>query len=117
MSLRKTKRWPESGFSGASIRSCANSAGGLIFFLGQAVESLAWESSMSTDAHARDPVKSSIAPMLSVRAGARAVAFYKSAFGALEEYRVEDPGGAVVCRLSVDGAEFWVADESPEHGN
>ena len=25
--------------------------------------------------------------------------------------------GAVVARLSVDGAEFWVADESPEHRN
>ena len=27
------------------------------------------------------------------------------------------PDGAVVARLSVDGAEFWVADESPEHKN
>ena len=59
----------------------------------------------------------SVAPMLSVRNGARAVEFYKSAFGALEVYRVEDPGGAVVCRLSIDGAEFWLADESPEHAN
>jgi PhnB protein len=59
----------------------------------------------------------SIAPMLSVRSGARAVEFYKSAFGAHETYRVEDPGGAVVARLSVEGAEFWVADESPAHGN
>jgi hypothetical protein len=23
----------------------------------------------------------------------------------------------VVSRLSVDGAEFWLRDESPEHGN
>jgi len=30
---------------------------------------------------------------------------------------VEDPGGAVVSRLSIDGAEFWLSDESPEHGN
>jgi PhnB protein len=59
----------------------------------------------------------SIAPMLSVRNGARAVEFYKSALGAVEVYRVEDPSGAVVSRLSVQGAEFWVADESPEHGN
>jgi PhnB protein len=59
----------------------------------------------------------SVAPMLSVRNGARAVDFYKAAFGAIEVFRVEDPGGAVVCRLSVDGAEFWVADESPEHAN
>jgi len=58
-----------------------------------------------------------ISPMLSVRNGARAVEFYKSAFGATEVYRVEDPGGSVVSRLSVEGAEFWVADESPEHKN
>jgi PhnB protein len=55
--------------------------------------------------------------MLSVRGGAGAVEFYKAAFGAEEVYRVEDPGGAVVARLSVDGAEFWVSDESPEHEN
>jgi PhnB protein len=59
----------------------------------------------------------SIAPMLSVRRGARAVEFYKAAFGATEVFRVESPDGAVVCRLSVESAEFWVADESPEHKN
>jgi PhnB protein len=62
-------------------------------------------------------VACSIAPMLSVRNGARAVEFYKAAFGATEVYRVEDPGGAVVSQLAVDGAEFWVSDESPEHAN
>lgn len=61
--------------------------------------------------------RTSVAPMLSVRNGARAVEFYRSAFGAIEVYRVEDPGGAVVSRLSVDGAEFWLSDESPEHAN
>jgi PhnB protein len=55
--------------------------------------------------------------MLSVRNGARALDFYKSAFGATEVFKIEAPGGAVVARLSVDGAEFWVADESPEHQN
>jgi len=64
-----------------------------------------------------DTIKCSIAPMLSVRNGAGAVEFYKSAFGALEVYRVEDPSGAIVARLSVQDAEFWVSDESPEHGN
>ena len=71
---------------------------------------------MSTDPGTRSSAVS-IAPMLSVRSGARAVECYKLAFGAREVYRVEDPGGAVVSRLSVEGAEFWVADESPEHGN
>jgi PhnB protein len=52
-----------------------------------------------------------------VRRGATAIEFYKAAFGARESYRVDAPDGAVVARLSVDGAEFWVADESPEHAN
>ena len=59
----------------------------------------------------------SIAPWLSVRNSARAVDFYKSAFGAIEVFRLEGPEGSVVARLSVDGAEFWLSDESPEHGN
>jgi PhnB protein len=28
-----------------------------------------------------------------------------------------DEGSSVVARLSVEGAEFWMGDESPEHGN
>src|SRR5579864_6427567 len=61
----------------------------------------------------------SIAPMLSVRRGATAVEFYKTAFGATESFRIDAPDGAVVARLSAgeEGAEFWVADESPEHQN
>ncbi len=55
--------------------------------------------------------------MLSVRAGAAAIEFYKAAFGAAEVFRLDSPDGEVVARLSVDGAEFWLADESPEHFN
>lgn len=58
-----------------------------------------------------------IAPLLSVRNGAAAVEFYRAAFGAEVVFRVDAPDGAVVATLSVDGAEFWVADESPENGN
>jgi len=65
---------------------------------------------------ASDP-KAAIAPMLSVRRGAKAIEFYKAAFGAAELFRVDAPDGAVVARLSMEGAEFWVADESPEHLN
>jgi PhnB protein len=60
---------------------------------------------------------SSISPLLSVRRGAQAVEFYKSAFGANVVFRVDAPDGTVVARLSADGAEFWVADESPENQN
>jgi len=59
----------------------------------------------------------SIAPMLSVRGGARAVAFYKAAFGARELFKIEAPDGAVVAELAVETAKFWVADESPAHQN
>jgi PhnB protein len=51
---------------------------------------------------------------LSVRDWSKAMQFYKSAFGAKELYRV--PGGGVG-QLAVNGAEFWVAEESPEHLN
>ena len=58
-----------------------------------------------------------IAPMLSVRRGAAAVAFYREAFGAREIFKIEAPDGAVVAELAVEGAKFWVADESPDHAN
>jgi PhnB protein len=72
---------------------------------------------MALDPATRGTFQSSIAPWLSVRKSARAVEFYKSAFGASEVYRVEAPNGDVVARLSIDGAEFWVSEEPPEHGN
>ena len=59
----------------------------------------------------------SLAPMLSVRRGAAAVEFYKTALGAAELMRVESPDGEVVAQLAVGGADFWVADESPQHKN
>ena len=57
-----------------------------------------------------------IAPWLCVRGGALAVEFYKSAFGAKQLFRMGD-ADSVVARLSIEGAEFWLSDESPEHHN
>ena len=51
---------------------------------------------------------------LSVRDWARAMDFYGRAFGATELYRV-DGGG--VGQIAIDGAELWVAEESPDHLN
>lgn len=62
------------------------------------------------------PRKTVISPMLAVRNGAKAVLFYQSALGAEVMFKLEE-GGSVVAQLSVAGAEFWLADESPEHGN
>ncbi|HWE36937.1 MAG TPA: VOC family protein [Isosphaeraceae bacterium] len=70
--------------------------------------------------HDAEPVQvesTRIAPMLSVRGGARAIAFYKDAFGAEEVFRVEAENGEVVAQLSMGGADFWLADEAPEHQN
>ena len=55
--------------------------------------------------------------MLSVRNGAKAVEFYKSAFAATELFRIDADDGAVVAQLSVGASDFWLADESPEHMN
>jgi len=62
-------------------------------------------------------VQCTIAPWLSLRGSAKAVEFYKAAFGATEAFRLDGPDGSVVARLAVDGAEFWVGDESLEHMN
>lgn len=72
---------------------------------------------MSHDASKTRKTTTTIAPMLSLRNGTRAIEFYRAAFGAEELLRVENEGGEVVARLSVEGAEFWLADESPEHFN
>jgi len=61
-------------------------------------------------------ITTTIAPWLCVRGGARAVEFYKSAFGAQELFLMGE-GESVVAKLAVDGAEFWLSDESPEHQN
>ena len=61
-------------------------------------------------------MKMTIAPMLSVRNGIEALEFYNTAFGAEELFKIENQG-SVVATLSVEGAEFWVADESPDHLN
>jgi PhnB protein len=66
------------------------------------------------DASVHKPLRTQVTATLSVRDWNAAVEFYKRGFNAVETYRV--PGGGVA-RLSVDGAEFWVAEESPGHQN
>ena len=64
-----------------------------------------------------DSAKTMLSPMLSVRQGARAIEFYKAAFGADELFRIGDEGKGVVAQMSIGGAEFWLADEAPEYLN
>ena len=58
--------------------------------------------------------RTSLTVTLSVRNWEQAIDFYKAAFDAIELFRVEGGG---VGQLSISGAEFWVAEESPEHLN
>lgn len=59
------------------------------------------------------PFETSIAPWLAVADAERALAFYRAAFGAIEEYRLEgESGHVVVARLSVGGARFWIAEDA-----
>ena len=61
--------------------------------------------------------QTAIVPTLSVKNGSAAIEFYRMAFDAAELMRIESPDGLVVAELSIDGARFFIADESPEHGN
>lgn len=62
-------------------------------------------------------MNTTLSPLLSVRRGAQSIDFYQAAFGADVLFRIDDDSGAVVAQLSVAGAEFWIADESPDHAN
>lgn len=63
------------------------------------------------------PISVSIAPWLSVEDSVKAVDFYKTAFGAIEVYRLEAPDGGPVVKLSVDAAEFWLSNKSSDDGS
>jgi PhnB protein len=60
-------------------------------------------------------MKTQISPMLAVSDGDAAIAFYKAAFGAVLLWYL-DGGGHIVAGLSIDGAQFFLAHESPPHG-
>ena len=59
---------------------------------------------------------SSIVPWITVRDSREALLFYQNAFSAAEVYRMEDPGGGLVLRLSVQGAEFWLSNGAEGEG-
>jgi PhnB protein len=58
-------------------------------------------------------MRTTVVPWLAVRNSVKAVRFYQKAFDAIEVYRFEESGNDVVARLSIEGAEFWLSEESP----
>jgi PhnB protein len=59
-----------------------------------------------------DAMTTQISPMLAVSDGKAAIEFYKTAFGAKLLWSLDD----AVAGLSIDGAPFFLAEESPPHG-
>lgn len=60
-------------------------------------------------------MRTEISPMLAVGDGKAAIEFYKTAFGAELLWHLGDRGH-VVAGLSINGAQFFLAHESPPHG-
>lgn len=64
-----------------------------------------------------DPGYHSLMLHLVVRDAARAIDFYRDAFGAVEEYRLVEPSGKVGhAELRIGDATFMLADEYPDYG-
>jgi PhnB protein len=59
-------------------------------------------------------MRTQISPMLAVTDGNAAIEFYRAAFGAEILWRLGDEH--VVAGLSIDGAQFFLASESPSYG-
>lgn len=58
-----------------------------------------------------------LVPHLAVKNAAKAIDFYKDAFGATEEFRLVEPSGKVGhAELSMGGALIALADEYPDFG-
>ena len=59
----------------------------------------------------------SVTPYLIVNGAARAIEFYKQAFGATETFRMEGPGGRVGhAKIKIGDSHIMLADEHPEMG-
>jgi len=59
----------------------------------------------------------SVTPYLIVNGAARAIEFYKQAFGATETFRMEGPGGRVGhAEIKIGDSHIMLADEHPEMG-
>ena len=69
---------------------------------------------IETQAATRQPV---ITPYLSVTSAARAIEFYREAFGAVETLRMTaDDGRVGHAEITIGGANVMLADEHPEIG-
>jgi len=60
----------------------------------------------------------SVTPYLIVDGGARAIEFYKQAFGATEVFRMDGPDGKIAhAEIKIGDSHVMLGDESPEMGS
>src|ERR1700712_5510263 len=58
-----------------------------------------------------------VIPYLHVKGAARAIEFYRQAFGATEELRLAEPDGRIGhAQIQIEGARIMLADEFPGPG-
>lgn len=58
-----------------------------------------------------------VTPYLIVKGAKKAIAFYKKAFGAEEEFRITNPDGTIGhANMKLAGGVFMLADEHPDFG-
>ena len=70
-----------------------------------------------TPSSADVPVATAVTPYLAVADGAAALAWYATALGAVEDYRVVGPDGRVGhAEIAIGAARFMLSDEYPEMG-
>ena len=70
---------------------------------------------MSTKVQAIPERYKAATPYLSVDGAARAIEFYKQAFGAVETMRMDGPGGRIMhAEVTIGAAPIMLADEFPE---
>lgn len=59
----------------------------------------------------------SVTPYLVVKGAAKAIDFYKKAFGAQQLFRMDGPGGTVAhAEIQIGDSRLMLADESPQMG-
>jgi PhnB protein len=62
-------------------------------------------------------VPHALTPYLAIRDAARAIEFYREAFGAVEVMRLAEPSGRIGhAEIEIDGSRLMLSDEFPEMG-
>ncbi len=112
------RRWNDANVLALSLRTTSEQLLTEILDVWFAGEPSGKPEDVANVAHLAAVAGRGIEPELAVRNGREAVEFYKRALGAVELQRAggSEENEAVVSRLAVGSASFWVHDEAPAYG-